>query len=119
MDEQISLNEALKSLSLPNFGPHAVVEDHLVIIKFKTNQNFDNELNEKSFSHFFGNDKSAIILFQSEDVKFANKIFWRLRENNFFNHLDILKDSCGTVTKYCFNFLLERIRNGENGKFKI
>lgn len=112
-----SLSEALKSLSLLNYGPHATNEDNLIKGEFKIDQNFDDKLDEKSFSHNFGNDKSVLIIFQSTVTDHANKIFWKLLRDKTFNLLELFDDLDGTVTNICQIYILEKLRNGENGKF--
>ncbi|KAL7040611.1 hypothetical protein ACKWTF_000461 [Chironomus riparius] len=113
-----ALNEALKTLSLSNYGPHATIKDDLIKIEFKINESFDDKLDEKSFSHFFGNDKPALITFQCTVNPHINKIFWKVIGQKSFNLLEISDDSDGTVTRICQNFLLEKLRNEESGILK-
>jgi len=117
MNELSSLSEALKTLSLPNYGPHATHEDNLIKVEFKINHNFDDKLDEKSFSHNFGNDKSVLIIFRSTITEHTSKIFWKVLGDEAFNLLEISDDLDGTVTNICQIYILEKLRNGENGKF--
>ncbi|XP_070500742.1 uncharacterized protein [Chironomus tepperi] len=113
-----SLNEAIKSLSQPNYGPNAVTEDNLIKIEFKINQIVDDKLDAATFSHYFGNDESVLLTFQSTVGDRVNKIFWRVTGTNSFHILDIFDDLDGTVTRICQIFLIDKLRKGENGILK-
>jgi hypothetical protein len=115
--EPISLEEALNLISSCNFDVY-MQEKQIVEIHFEINEELDDQNIDLSIDPQLLAKLSAIINFQSI-IDNESRIFWKIEEQQVFNCLEVSDSSDGFVTKLCHDFLIEKLQNGETGKFNI